>query len=637
MLQSIRNKASSWFALVIIFLALFSLTFFGIGDYFTSSVDTYVAKVGDREIDQAQFRQEYQEWRESMRARLGSAYDPRMFEQPGMRRQLLDQMVDRAVLHEANDRMNIVVPASRLRSEIMAVPAFQVNGQYSPDAYRAFLATRRMSAAELDRRLTDDAGAQILPAAVMNSALVTDAEVDAYLRISEQTRDFRFLSVDDPAEPVSDEVSDEDVQKYFDDHVDEFMNPETVSVEYVEIQAASIDVPAPDDEALRELYEAEVARYSTPEERLASHILIQPDSDDAEGQRAALAKAEELLAQARSEGADFAALAQQNTQDLGSRDKGGDLGWLGRGVTDPAFEEVLFAMEAGTVSDPVLGVDGYHLIHLREVRAATQTPFEEVREQLAADYTTSERERLYNERVGEFSDLVYAEPGSLGPTAEAMQLEIKSAGPFSRLSGEGPFAVPSVRDAAFSDEVLSEGTVSEPVEVGPNHVIAMRVTDHVAAAPKPLAEVAATIRERVLAQRQADAVRDRAEALFARLEQGQTLDEIAAELEVEVEDVKGVTRVAAVPDSRLVGEVFRMARPDDGGPRRARVQYGDAWALVELAAVTDGNPAQVEQARRDQVRTELKQRHGMGEAQALLAALRSGTRVVLAEERLEQQ
>lgn len=637
MLQSIRNKATNWFALAILFLALFSLTFFGIGDYFTTSVDTYVAKVGDREIDQSQFRQEFQEWRESMRARLGDAYDARMFEQPGMRRQLLDQMVDRAVLHEANTRMDIVVPASRLRSEIMAVPAFQMNGQYSPEAYRAFLATRRMSAAELDRRLTDDAGAQILPAAVMGSALVTEAEVDAYLRISEQTRDFRFVPVSGPAEAVSEEVSDEDVQRYFDEHVDQFMNPETVTVDYVEISAASMSVPEPDEDTLLALYNAEIARFSTPEERLASHILIQPDSDDADGQRAALARAGELLAQARAEGADFAALASDNTQDLGSRDKGGDLGWLGHGVTDPAFEEVLFAMEPGTISEPVLGVDGYHLIQLREIRASTQTPFEDVRAQLVEQYGSSERERLYNDRVSEFTDLVYAEPGSLTPTAEALDLEIRSAGPFSRLSGEGPFAVPSVREVAFSDEVLREGTVSEPVEVSPNHVVAMRVSDHVAAAPKPLAEVADGIRGLILAQRRADAVRERAETLFASLEGGRTLEDIATELEGEVETAEGVTRAAAVPDSRLVSEVFRLARPGADAATRARIQYGDAWALVELSAVSDGDPAQIAPARRDQVRTELEQRRGMGEAQALLAALRADTNIVLAENRLEQQ
>src|SRR5690606_20740456 len=116
------------------------------------------------------------------------------------------------------------------------------------------------------------------------------------------------------------------------------------------------------------------------------------------------------------------------------REKGGDLGWLGRGVTDPAFEEVLFSMEPGTISEPVLGVDGYHLIQLREVRAATQTPFEEVREQLVSEYANVERERLFNERMGELTDLVFAEPGSLAPTAEALNLEIKQAGPFSRMA-----------------------------------------------------------------------------------------------------------------------------------------------------------------------------------------------------------
>jgi peptidyl-prolyl cis-trans isomerase D len=637
MLQTIRNKAGSWFALAILFIALFSLTFFGIGDYFTTTVDTYVAKVEDREIDQARFRQEYQNWRENLRAQMGEAFDPRMFEQPGMRRQFLDQLVTREVLLEANDRLGLVVPASRLRAEIMSVPAFQVNGQFSPDSYRNFLRARRMTAAELDKRLSEDMGSRLLPMAVSGTAVVTEADVDAYLRLSEQVRDFRYVTIDEPAGPVPEEVSDEELQHFFDEHVDEYMNPETVTVEYVELTADSIEVEEPDEETLRGFYEAEIARFSTPEERLASHILVQPESQDADGQRAALARAEELVAQARAEGADFAALAREHSQDLGSRDKGGDLGWLGRGVTDPAFEEVLFQMESGTISDPVLGVDGYHIIHLREVREETRTPFEEVRGRLAADYRRNEAERLFSDRVGQLTDRVLDEPTSLVPAAEALGLEIRTSKPFTRMSGEGPFVMPSVRDAAFADEVLREGLVSEPVEVGPNHVIAMRVTDHVPAAPKPLEEVADGIRARIVAQRRADALRERVEALFADFEGGRPLEEIAGELEGEVQVADGVTRVAMVPDNRLVREVFRLRRPEGEAPVRARVQFGDSWALVELARVSDGDPAQVEQARREQVRNELQQRLGMGEAQALVEALRQGMKITIAEERLDQQ
>src|SRR5690606_37438441 len=175
------------------------------------------------------------------------------------------------------------------------------------------------------------------------------------------------------------------------------------------------------------------------------------------------------------------------------------------------------------------------------------------------------------------------------------------------------------------------------VEVGPNHVIAMRVTDHVPAAPKPLEEVADGIRARIVAQRRADALRERVEALFADFEGGRPLEEIAGELEGEVQVADGVTRVAMVPDNRLVREVFRLRRPEGEAPVRARVQFGDSWALVELARVSDGDPAQVEQARREQVRNELQQRLGMGEAQALVEALRQGMKITIAEERLDQQ
>lgn len=636
MLQSIRNKASSWFVLVLIFFALFALTFFGITDYFTARTETFVAKVGKAEIDQNEFRERFEQWRQSMRRMMGENFDPRFFEQPSLRRQVLDQMVDEQVLLQANDRLGLVVPASRMQSEIMNIQAFQVNGRFDPETYRNLLSMQRMSPATFESRLRDELAARELPTAVQESAVVTTAEVDAYLKLSEQTRDFRFVRVGEPAEPVSEDVADDEVQAFYDEHSGEFMRPETVTIEYVEISAADMPAPAePSEETLRERYEAEKSRFGTAEQRQASHILVQTEGDDADAQRAALARAEELAAQARAEGADFAALARENSADMGSREQGGDLGWLERGLTDPAFEEALFALEKGSISDPVRTDEGYHVIWLRDVREASQKPFEEVREELKAEQLQAERERLYSDRSGELIDLIYEHPDSLQPAAEALGLEVKTAGPYARDSSEGLFVHPAVREAAFSDEVLLEGNVSDAINIGDNHVAALRVTEHAKSEPKPLADVRADIVARILAQRRSDALKARADALYARLRGGETLEALAAELETEPQAAQGVGRAALEPDQAIVGEAFRLPRPQGDAPVRHLAAVGDGYALIELTAVKDGDPAAVPEARRTQVRTELQQSYARAESQDLLQVLRSETEITIAEDRLQ--
>lgn len=628
MLQLIRNKSSSWFMLIILFVALFALTFFGIGDYFTSRVDTHVAKVGDSRIEQADYEQRYQVWRSNMRQMMGEDFDPSILDQPMWREQILQQMVDEAVLRNANERMGLVVPASQLRSVIQNEEAFQVAGHFDPESYRTWLASQRMSASMFEQRLRDQLAARALPQAVAASTLVTDAEVDAYLRLSEQTRDARLLRVREPVQAVDETVDEAAVAEFYDANQDRFMTEETVMVEYVQVDAAQMEPDfSPSEQELQERYERERARFGTLEQRLASHILIRPEGDDADAQRAAVAAARELAERARGEGADFAALAREHSVDLGSSAQGGDLGWLERGLTEPAFDEALFEMAEGEISEPVRTDEGYHVIWLREVRAEQVRSFDEVRDQLLDETLASERERLYNERAGQLTDMVYADPGALHPAAESLGLEVQTAGPFTRNSMHGIFATPAVRQAAFSDLVLNEGDVSEAISLDANRMLMLRVTEHRRPEPRPVAEVADQIRAEIVRQRRQDALQARATELFERWQAGEELDALAEALDAEVEPVSGITRMASVPEQPLVAELFRMPRPQGQAPVQQLLEVNGNFVLAELQAVVDGDPATIAEARREQVREQLAQSLMQAEQEGLLAGLRRGEKV----------
>lgn len=638
MLQLLRGKKSSLLVKIILGVIVIGFSFFGIESYFIANVDTSVARVGGSEISQEQFRERFSQYRQRMVQMMGGAGDVSFLDRPEVKRQLLNTMVDERVLLEANDKLGVAIPAERIRNEILGISAFQSEGKFDPDQYRMLLASQGLTPAGFEQRLRDDLATRELPLQVSATALVTDAEVDAYLRLKDQRRDFHYVKLDKPA-LGSEEVADADIEAYYKEHSAEFMTPERVALDYVELDGSKLDVDqTPDDSVLQERYEKEKARFVTAEQRLASHILVKVGGKGGpEEQKQALAKAEAIEQQIKG-GKPFADVAKQESEDLGSKNLGGDLGWLDKGSTDEAFETALFALQKGEVSKPVLTGEGYHIIELRDVRPGKTRTFEEVKPELAKQYAESEKERVYAEKAGRLTDLTYQNPASLEVASKELGLKVQKSALFARQGGgEGIAANPAVVKAAFSDSVLVQNNNSDPVEIGPNHVVVVRIAEHKPATPIPLEQVKGAVRGKILAERASKRAKEQADALFADFDKGQSLEQLAAAQKLKVEEQKGVGRDAAVPDSALIKAVFAMPRPADGKPTRKLVELGrDSYALVQLDAVVDGDPSKLDAKTREATRNTLSEGAGLASVREFVAALRKNTKVTLSESRLEE-
>ena len=637
MLQLLRGKKSSLFVKIILGVIVIGFSFFGIESYFVANTNTSVAKVGGAEISQQQFQDRFSQHVQRMVQMMGSAANASMFQTPEFKRRLLDQMIDEKVVLEASDKLGMTVPAKRIQDEILKVPAFQNDGNFDAEQYRQVLLTNGMSPQMFENRLRDDIGVRELPSQLAATATATDAEVDAYVRLRDQRRDFRYVKLDKPAAAADAEVAADEIDAYYKAHQADYMVPERVAVEYVELDAAKLDVEQkPDDAVLKDRYEKNKARYVSAEQRLASHILVKVGGKGGpDEQKAALAKAEELEKQLK-DGKDFAALAKQDSADLGSKNQGGDLGWLDKGATEEAFESALFALNKGEVSKPVLGSEGYHIIELRDVRPGKTRTFEEVKPELEKEYAATERDRIYSEKAGRLTDVTYQNPSSLEPVAKELGLTVQKTGLFARIGGDGIAANQAVVKAAFGDSVLVQNNNSDPVDLGPNHVVVVRIAEHKPATPKPLDEVRDTVKARILAERVQKQAKERADALFAELGKGKSLDDVAAGLKVD--EQKGVGREAANLDSRLVGGAFSMARPQDGKSVNKLVDLGgDSYALVQLTGVTDGVTTGLDAKTREAARNTLDESIGAEASRDFVASLRKATKISVSENRLSDQ
>lgn len=300
------------------------------------------------------------------------------------------------------------------------------------------------------------------------------------------------------------------------------------------------------------------------------------------------------------------------------------------------FEDALFAMQAGEVRGPVRTDSGWHVIRLQEIKAGQQGTFEEAREALAREQLDADRDRAFNELSTRLVDLVYKNPSALAPAARQVSLPVQTLGPITRTGGEGLAANPAVKRAAFSEALIQDGTVSDPIEIAPGHIVLIRVTRHAPEATRPLAQVRDAVIAAVRADRTRKAAQQRGDALLARVRAGETLEAIAiAEQLPPPDNIPSVPRGAPIPTPEVSEAMFAAAPPAGGKPSAGRVVLDDGRiAVFVLNKVTPGDVASAPVERRVGLQQQLSMLGGNDDVEALVKALRRGMKVSVVEANL---
>ncbi|KAB7766287.1 peptidyl-prolyl cis-trans isomerase [Xanthomonas maliensis] len=656
MLQKLRDKTSGWIATAILGLLMIPFLFVIDNSYLGGVGANNVAKVQapptwwksapswwpvsllwqHHEISTQDFRTRFEQARMQERQRKGDDFDPRKFESRENKLQLLDQMIDEQVVRLGAEDAGVVIGDATVRDYIANIPAFQVDGKFNPAQYRAALAqgTPPRTPAQFDGLVRESLQQSVIPQAIADSGFATKSEFERLLKLMGETRDVELATLPEPAADTA-AVTDAQVKQWYDSHAQDFRQPEMVSIEYVELNAANLPPAQPADEAtLRKRYDEEKARFVDPEQRLASHILIAAGSDQA-AQKAAEQKATALAAQAKQPSADFAALAKANSQDPGSKDSGGDLGWVEKGTMVKPFEDALFAMKAGDVVGPIKSEFGYHVIQLREIKGGQGKSFEQVRDQLAAEQLKADADKAFADLSGKLVDLVYKNPTALEPAAKQVGLPVQTLGPFSRANASGVAANPAVLRAAFSETLVQDGTVSDPITLAPNHSVVLRVTNHTAEQALPLDKV----RDRVIAAIHADRSRQAeikaADALIARLQKGETLQALAEGEKLQVTPIPGLPRTAPIPTPEANRAIFSAPRASEGKPSVGKVALnGGRYAVFVVSKVTPGDLTQMPAEQQTMLREQLSQMDGDRAVRAYIKDMRKHYKIQVEDAQL---
>jgi peptidyl-prolyl cis-trans isomerase D len=658
MLQTLRDKTSGWIATVVLGLLIIPFAFVGVNQYLTGGNDNTVARVQappgwwasaplwwpvsqlwqSEDVSPNEFREAFDRARAQQREADGDNFDSRAFESADNKRKVLDQLIDQKVMLLAARRAGITISDAALHNSIAQIPAFQVDGKFDLATYTALLASQAspMSSLQFEQRERDRLRMGVLPLGIADSDFSTGVEVDRLIKLLGETRDITLVLMPAPV-PDTAEVGDAEIKTWYESHSSNFKQPETVTLEYVEVDGSQMPVAEADEAMLRKRYEQEKNRFVTPEQRLVSHILVAvPANADAAAQKAAEEKARSLAAQARQPGADFAALAKANSEDTGSKDSGGDLGWIEQnGAMVKPFEDAVFAGQAGGIGDPVKTEFGWHVIQVREIKGGQGKGFEEVRAELTREEADSGREHAYNQVASQLTDEAMKNPTALAAAADTVGLPVRTVGPFARGNAPGIFANPAVLRVAFSEQTIEDGTISDPIEIAPMHSVLIRATAHVPEQVRPLDQVRDAVIAAIRAERASKAAAQAADALLARLQKGEALHDIAAADKLEVHDIPGLRRSQPVPTYEGNDAVFAAPRPAEGKVSAGKSKLpGSRFAVFTVDKVTDGDVSMFTAPQREQLKQQLQQIRAASSSQSFIEATRKQFRLTVHEDRL---
>ena len=580
MMDRLREGVNSIAVKIILGLIILSFVFAGVGSYITGGGNNAAAKVGNTEIGRGEFEQAYQNERNRMQSQLGD-YFSQMLADPAyvesFRKSVLDRMINDVLLEQQAESLGLRISDSQIRTMILEMPQFQTAGQFDQEVYQAALRRAGFSPESFAEYMRRDLMRNQLVTALQSSEFVLQGEIDTQSKLIAQTRDIRTvtLSVAELAKSV--ELTEDEISEYYQQNPLAYTRPEQAKVSYIELSAEALkgQIQVSDEQA-EQYYQEHLDKYSTEEQRKVSHILVQGDDE---------AKAQAILDELNA-GADFAALAEEKSDDFGSADVGGDLGWIERDVMDPAFEDAAFALEnVGDTTSLVKSEFGYHIIKLDELQASKAQPFSEVAVEIKQELLDQEAVDQFYELQTELEKVAFEYPDSLDDSAEAINAKIQTTDFVSQIDAPELLKTPAVMQAILSPEVKEDGLNSEVIEVAPEHVIVVRVEETRDETVLPLEEV----RDQVVAALSAVKAEQQAielgVSLVNELKAGN--EAVLAENNLTFSELETIDR-----SSPLASSVFAFAKPEADQPvfGQAKDQNGNI-VVVELSKVTaDINP-----------------------------------------------
>jgi peptidyl-prolyl cis-trans isomerase D len=591
MLQKIRSNLQGIVARVIIGLITIPFVLWGVDAFFLDSGNPDVAKVNGKAISELELNQQVYRQRQQMLARMGQDVDPSQIDEAALRGPVLDQLVQQRMLESAAEDSDLLIPDQVVDQMILQQPEFQVDGSFSPQRFDALVRGSGMTPTQYKDVMKQQLLVNQLLSGLAATEFVTSTDLELAARISAQKRDIAYalMTMEQAEQKVS--VDPAEVKTYFDDHPQEFTTEEKVSVEYIRLRLEEF-YPEIEEDEIRAVYDASLADNGAVRRR-AAHILLETDEGKSdEDSRQQL----EAIAARIASGESFNDLAREFSDDIGSRETGGDLGYSDGSAFPEAFEKALEELEVGAVSAPIQTDSGWHLVKLVEVEEADVADYASRRDEIKQALQVEKAEPLYAIGLEELKDISF-NAADLDSVAEQLSLQTQTSPQFTRGgASEGLFAESRLVAEAFSSIVLEQGANSEVVELSPSEAVVLRIAEREPATPIPFSDVEQQLSERLHREKATEYMVQQAEDMLGAVREGQPLVALADEEGLDFQQFTDISRENASQLPLEIAEAaFQLSPPEGGKPNFVIRPLTDGRvALIAVNKVVPGSLADLD-------------------------------------------
>lgn len=522
MLQAMRNSSQGLAAKVIVFLIIVVFALWGVESIVSlGGGETPIVDVDGIEIYEAELKQTVERQKNNLKQQFGDAFNEEIFNEKLLRDTTLEQLVNQKVSQKFAENLGLVASEAVIDRTILSIPAFQKDGKFDADQFRYFLAAQNMTPMGLRQRLAEDIKVAQLNQLVAISDFVTPAQTKRWSALLNEQRKIKYklINSDDFIDQIT--LSDEQIEAYYKANETRFLSEAKAKIQYLRLSLDELSkeqVIAEDD--LAAAYSDYKAQVEKNAQRASHHILV--EVNEKVNADAALDKANELYNKIQ-QGASFEELAKEHSDDLGSKQDSGNLGFAEAGSYEPEFENALASLKVGEVSKPVKTEFGYHIIRLDEVKTGEIKSYESQKERLTSELKRQKAEIAYSEKIQELTNSSFS-AGNLEEVADAVGLKIQQSEFFSRPEGKGIASDAKIRAQAFAENVLLDRELSPVIELE-GSVVVLSVSEYKEAALKPLTEVTDEIKDLLLQEISQEMASKKVEELVAEKSAGNNWSE----------------------------------------------------------------------------------------------------------------
>lgn len=611
MLQSLRDSLKGTVAVFVIIIFVVPLVLFGVEQLFVGSIGgSDAAKVNGEGISARAVQREMAMERQRLQNQFDLPADSPQLSEDVLSSQVLNRMVRREALVQAAQDSGMGVSTDAVWQDIATIEAFQTDNRFDYDLFRNRISGAYTPATFLEEARKDFLLRQ-LNSGIEQTGFVTPLEMQLIASITQQKRSFFAINL--PQQLVEDvTVTDEQIDQYYQSNQARFLEPETVRVQYLELSLSALaEEVQPDEQVIRSVYQDEVANFSPDPRLTVAHILI----EDPEASSEQIQTIQNRLA----EGEEFAQLAEEFSDDFGSRRAGGLLGELTEGAYPAEFESAAKALEAGEVSGPVETEAGVHFIKLLDVADAEPPSFEDRRDTIARQLSRQQAMEDFVRKISDLDELTFG-ADNLDRAAQALGLEVETSDPFTRQGGRGIFSNRDVISASFDGEVLEQGHNSRVLELPSGRAVVLRLDEYRPEQTKSLELVRSDIEATLKRQQVRDALNAQAMEITRRLAAGDSLEQIEEDFEgVSISTHERVERSTPDISSNILQTAFALPRPIDDMDTHVteRVNLSDGGvAIVGLIEVIDGQVDEINEFQLAGMLNQLRDQLGSTEGNA---------------------